>query len=80
MPDEEAEAPQQVALIDESGRERKFRLHDAFELEGATYYVVEGWDDPDEVLLLRETADGLETVDEDEFERVMAALDHDEVD
>ena len=80
MPDEELEGPQDVSLIDETGRERKFRLHDAFELDGATYYLVEGSDNPDEVLLLRESGDGLETVDQDEFERVMAALDHDQVD
>ncbi len=82
MPDETEGEPQPeyVSLIDESGRERTFRLHDAFELEGATYYLVEGSDGPDEVLLLRETPDGLATVDEDEFERVMTALDQDEVD
>jgi Protein of unknown function (DUF1292) len=73
-------SPEQVTLIDESGRERKFRMHDAFELEGATYYLVEGWDDADEVLLLREVEGGaLETVEDDEFQRVMKALDDDEV-
>jgi hypothetical protein len=80
VPDESLDGPQQVSLIDEAGNERKFRLHDAFELKGATYYLVEGWDDPDEVLLLRETAGGLETVDRDEFERVMSALERDDVD
>jgi hypothetical protein len=36
-------------------------------------------DDPEEVLLLRESAGRLETVDQDEFERVMNALEHDDV-
>jgi len=72
--------PQPVTLIDESGRERQFRLHDAFELEGATYYLVEGVEDPSQVLLLREGAGALETVDGDEFQRVIAALEADEVD
>ena len=79
MPDDELDGPQQITLIDETGRERTFHMHDAFELDGATYYLVEGSNDPDEVLLLRESGDGLETVDQDEFERVMAALEHDEV-
>ena len=80
MQDDPLAAPQEVSLIDESGQERKFRLHDSFELEGAVYYLVEGLDDPEEVLLLRETDSGLATIDQEEFERVMAALDHDEVD
>ena len=76
---EEDGAAEEVTLIDESGHERRFRLHDAFDLEGVTYYLVEGVNDPDEVMLLKEQADGLETVDDDEFERVMAALESDSV-
>jgi len=79
VPAEKDGAAEQVTLIDESGRERRFNLHDAFELEGATYYLVEGVDDPDEVLLLCEREGGLETVDGDEFERVMSALEQDQV-
>jgi hypothetical protein len=79
VPAETDGAAEQVTLIDESGRERRFNLHDAFELEGATYYLVEGVDDPDEVLLLCEREGGLETVDGDEFERVMSALEQDQV-
>ncbi len=79
MPAEDGDGPQQISLIDESGHERKFRLHDAFDLQGSTYYLVEGWDDPDEVLLLREVEGALETVEGDEFQRVMKALDDDEV-
>lgn len=79
MPADGADEPQQVTLIDEDGRERKFRLHDAFDLDGATYYLVEGAADLSEVLLLREEPGGLQTVEDDEFQRVMTALEHDEV-
>ena len=74
------EEPQPITLIDESGEERTFRMHDAFELEGVTYYLVEGADEPSEVLLLREVGGSLETVDGAEFQRVMTALEQDEVD
>lgn len=76
MTGEEAEP---ITLIDESGREHRFRMHDAFELEGVTYYLVEGQDDPSEVLLLREVKGSLETVDGTEFQRVMTALENDQV-
>jgi len=69
----------EVTLIDEAGVERRFKMHDAFELEGVAYYLVENASDPDSVLLLRETDSGLETVDGDEFARVMAALEADTV-
>jgi hypothetical protein len=80
VPAEETDDSQHVTLIDESGSERKFRLHDAFDLDGATYYLVEGADEPDEVLLLREVDGALQTVEDDEFQRVMTALEKDEVD
>lgn len=79
VPAENGGAAEQVTLIDETGRERIFNLHDAFDLEGSTYYLVEGADDPDEVLLLREVEGGLETVEDAEFQRVMAALEQDQV-
>jgi len=69
----------EVTLIDEGGVERRFKMHDAFELEGTPYYLVEDAADPDSVLLLRESESGLETVDGDEFKRVMAALEEDNV-
>ena len=40
---------------------------------------VEAADDPSQVLLLRESAAGLETVEGDEFRRVITALEKDEV-
>ena len=79
VPADDSDAPQEVSLVDESGRERRFRLHDAFDLDGNAYYLVESFDDPDEVLLLRETGGVLETVEPDEFERVMKALERDEI-
>ena len=83
MPAEErngGDEPQPITLIDESGNERTFRMHDAFELKGVTYYLVEGVDEPTEVLLLRDVDGALETVDGAEFQRVMTALEHDDVD
>jgi len=70
---------EEVTLVDEAGVERRFRMHDAFELEGVSYYLVEDATDPDEVLLLRETDTGLETVGGEDFDRVMGALQQDEV-
>lgn len=72
-------ATQPITLIDESGIERRFQLHDAFDLEGVAYYLVEDVADPTQVLLLRETAGALETVDGEEFKRVITALEADEV-
>jgi len=71
--------PEEITLIDESGVERRFKLHDAFDIEETAYYLVEDVKDPDRVLLLRETGNGLETVDGDEFQKVMDALEKDEV-
>lgn len=69
----------EVTLIDEAGVERRFKMHDAFDLDGVAYYLVEDVADPDQVLMLRETKTGLETVDGDEFKRVMEALEKDRV-
>ena len=69
----------EVTLIDESGVERRFKMHDAFDLEGVAYYLVEDVQNPDTVLLLRESPSGLETVDGADFERVMSALEAEEV-
>jgi Protein of unknown function (DUF1292) len=69
----------EVTLIDETGAERRFRMHDAFELDGVSYYLVEDTNDPDAVLLLRESPSGLETVDGDDFQKVMTALERDDV-
>ncbi len=72
-------AEEQVTLVDETGVERRFSLHDAFDLDGVTYYLVEDVDDPQRVMLLRESESGLETIDGEEFDRVMKALEEDRV-
>ena len=69
---------QEVVLIDEGGQERRFRLHDAFDLDDVTYYLVEASDDPEQVLLLKESPTGLESVEGDEFDRVLALLEAEE--
>ena len=74
-----AEDSEPITLIDETGLERRFRLHDAFDVKEVHYYLVEAAEDPSQVLLLRETGGGLETVDGDEFRRVMTALEQDDV-
>ncbi|HKV87948.1 MAG TPA: hypothetical protein VJT78_08140 [Candidatus Dormibacteraeota bacterium] len=73
------EAGGTITLIDEAGHERRFTMHDAFDLDGVAYYLVEDVADTEQVLLLRETGSGLETVDGEEFKRVMAALEQDTV-
>ena len=70
---------EEVTIIDDAGVERRFRLHDAFDLDDVAYYLVEDTTDPDRVLLLRETGGGLETVDGDEFKRVIEALEQEKV-
>jgi len=79
VPAEDSSAPHHITLIDEGGGERQFQLHDAFDHEGAVYYLVENVDDPSQVLLLREAGGALETVEGDEFQKVIAALEKDEI-
>ena len=79
VPPSQMVSPQPITLIDETGRERQFQLHDAFDHEGAVYYLVENVDDPSQVLLLREAGGALETVEGEEFQRVIAALEEDQV-
>jgi uncharacterized protein YrzB (UPF0473 family) len=66
-----------VTLIDEDGNELLFALHDAFDVEDVTYYLVEGVDDPELVLVLREQDGKLISIDGDEFERIMGILEDD---
>ena len=68
-----------VTLVDETGAERRFRLHDAFDLDGVAYYLVEDANDAARVMLLRESGSGLETVHGDEVQRVRQALEQDAV-
>ncbi len=68
---------QVVALIDEDGRERSFKLHDAVDLDGRAYFLVEAADDPDQVMFLKEVDGNLETVDAVEFQSLVAILESD---
>ena len=79
MQDEGSEVTERITLIDETGAERAFNLHDAFDFEDVTYYLVEAADDPAMVLLLRESEGALESVDTEEFDRVLAGLEAEEV-
>jgi uncharacterized protein YrzB (UPF0473 family) len=66
-----------VVLIDEDGKELLFALHDAFDVEDVTYYLVEGVDDPELVLVLREQDSKLVSIDGEEFDRIMGMLEND---
>jgi hypothetical protein len=66
---------EEVSLVDEAGVEHRFKLHDAFDLDGGVYYLVEALDDPDMVLLLHERSGRLESVEGAEFDRVLQLLE-----
>ena len=68
---------EELTLIDETGVARRFRVHDAIDLAGHTYYLVEALDDPSQVLILRESEGNLEAVGGKERDRVLAALEAD---
>jgi len=76
MSDEEQVEPASVMLIDEDGIERPFTLHDAFDVEDQTYYLVEAEDEPDLVLILREDESGLVAVEGPEFDRIVSILEN----
>jgi hypothetical protein len=78
-PPSPSDAPQPITLIDDTGRERQFQLHDAFDHDGGVYYLVENIEDPSQVMLLREVDGALETVEGEEFQQVIAALEKDQV-
>ncbi len=69
---------EEIVLVDSEGVERRFRLHDVFDLDGSAYYLVEAEGDPDQVLLLKEVSGSLETVGGDEFDRVLTMLEAEE--
>jgi uncharacterized protein YrzB (UPF0473 family) len=69
-------APETVTLIDEDGKEREFALHDAFDVDGVTYYLVEDAGDPELVLVLREEEGRLATIDGDEFDRILSIMEN----
>ena len=71
----EVEEPKEVLLIDEEGGERRFLLHDAFDVDEIQYYLVEAADDPEQVLLLKDRSGTLEAVMGEEFDQVIARLE-----
>jgi hypothetical protein len=71
-PDDE---PEEVSLLDEEGLERRFLMHDAFDVDELTYYLVQSVEDPEEVLLLKESDDGLEAVQGEELESVLGMME-----
>jgi hypothetical protein len=71
----DVDSPHEVVLIDEAGASRRFLVHDALDVEERTYYLVEDAEDPERVLLLKESAGGLETIEGEEFDRVLALLE-----
>ncbi len=76
MSDEEQVGPASVMLVDEDGIERRFTLHDAFDVEDCTYYLVEAEDEPDLVLILREEESGLVAIEGPEFDRIVSILEN----
>jgi uncharacterized protein YrzB (UPF0473 family) len=68
--------PEKVTLVDEDGKEREFSLHDAFDVDGVTYYLVEDRKNPELVLVLREEEGRLATIDGAEFDRILAILEN----
>ena len=74
---EEEPPVETVTLIDEEGAELVFALHDAFDVEDVTYYLVEGVEDPELVLVLREEDGKLVSIDGAEFDRIMSMLEND---
>ena len=72
---DDASESEAVMLVDEQGRERQFNLHDAFELDGVDYYLVEAADEPEMVVVLREEGGALVAVEGEEFDRVMKMLE-----
>lgn len=72
-----SDVQEELTLIDEAGTARRFRAHDAIDLAGHTYYLVEALDDPSVVLILRESEGNLEAVGGKERDRVLAALEAD---
>lgn len=68
-----------ITLLDEQGDEHHFNLMEVLEVESQRYAVllpVEAGEEADEAVIMRVENDTLVTIeDEDEFDRVVAALE-----
>ena len=67
-----------VELIDETGQRQEFHLEDVFDLDGDTYYLVQAAAAGQQVLLLRQTPAGLETVVGEELDGLIARIESQE--
>ncbi len=71
-----------ITLLDEDGHEHQFNIMNVLEVESQRYAVLlpldEG-EESDEAVIMRVESDTLVTIDdEDEFDRVVAALEEDD--
>jgi hypothetical protein len=73
-----ASGPDHVTLIDQDGIERTFVVHDAIDVDGHWYYLVEDASDPEQVALLKEQEGTLEPIGGEEFDRVLSLLEAEE--
>ena len=72
---------QTIELVNEkTGEEESYVVHDVVEIEGETYYVLQGEADEDRVLILRREGESLVTLDDDEHDRVVEQLEEFEED
>lgn len=69
----------QIILVDEEGLEHRFTLYRVIEIDDAAYALLEPYDADGELVILRVEGAGddqvLVTLDDDEWDRVTAALD-----
>ncbi|MHB8572286.1 MAG: DUF1292 domain-containing protein [Candidatus Dormibacteria bacterium] len=76
--DEPEEDLQVISLVDESGGEVDFYVHDILELDGHEYYILESVSDAEEVLVLRRDDEQLVSLeDQEELDRVVDLLESD---
>lgn len=73
------EQESEIVLVDDEGQEHKFTLYRVIEIDDASYALLEPEDAEGELVILRLEGEGddqvLVTLDDDEWDRVTAALD-----
>ena len=71
--------PEEIVLVDEEGVEHAFYLYEIVEVDGNAYALLEPVESEGELVILRVEGDietgNLVTLDDDEWDRVAAALD-----
>lgn len=72
-----------VVLVDEEGQEHRFYLYQVIEVDQRSYALLQPEGSEDELVVLRFEVDGnsstLVTITDEEWERVSAALDGEEI-